>query len=701
MHYTIKILTLIFITAAFAFLLFNSFLTSKAESPQIWLTIDATELSKVNSEALKSGKQLNFNIKTVKHGIAVVKANDEKMFLLSSHMHETFDKCSGFIAHESEAEALESINKIFAVNLNQAFVDYTIDNQANTSVLLSEAKEINIRNTIISLSQFPNRRFNQPSGLESSAWIKDNWTQLAQTHPEVSVEYFVHPSNISPQPSVILTIPGVTIPTEIVVLGAHQDSINRNSQTEAAPGADDDASGIASLTEVIRVLLENNFRPVRTVKFIAYAAEEVGLRGSNQIAADFRSRNVNVIGVLQLDMTNFKGTPLVDFAIVNDFTNAPQNQFITDLAVEYLPDSTVSTTLCNYGCSDHASWTNHNYPASFPFEAVFGDHNSALHTSNDTINVSNNEANHALKFTKLALSYVGELAKGGFASSVLNNARVDFDGDGKTDISVFRPDSGVWYMNQTTNGFLALNWGISTDKLVPADYDGDRKTDIAIFRADNDPVKPDFYILYTGDFTFSGVSWGSEGDLPTVADYDGDDKADIAIYRPATYTWFILNSENSSVFTHTYGQENDKPIVGDFDGDGKADLNLLRNGSTWILIKSSSNYIFSEMNTFGLTGDIPVPADYNGDGTDDIATFRSSNGTWYYLRPDTNISIAQFGANGDLPVTGDYDGDGISDYAVWRPSNGAWYIFRSSNSSVQIELFGSANDVPIPFAVQP
>jgi leucyl aminopeptidase len=701
MRFSYKIFILLFVFASFTFLFFNSYLGSKAESPPLWLTIDANELAKVKNETYKSGVQLDLDVKTVKNGIAVVKADDEKMSLLSSHMHEIFDKCSGFIAHKSETEALESIEKTFSVNLNESFVDYTINNQTNTSTLLAGAKEINIRNTIINLSLFPNRRFNQPSGLESAAWIKDNWTQIAQTHPEVSIEYFNHAPSVSPQPSVILTIPGTTFPSEIIVLGAHQDSINRNNQTDPAPGADDDASGVASLTEVIRVLMETNFRPERTVKFIAYAAEEVGLRGSNEIAADFQSRNVNVIGVLQLDMTNFNGTPNVDFALVNDFTNAPQNQFITDLAGVYLQNLNVSTTLCNYACSDHASWTNRNYPASFPFEAVFGNHNTAIHTSNDQLNLSNNNADHALKFTKLALTYVGELAKGGFPSAGSNRARVDFDGDGKTDVSVFRLDSGVWYMNQTTKGFLALNWGVGTDKLVPADYDGDGTTDISVFRANNDPNQPDFYILYTGDFTFSGASWGISGDIPTVADYDGDKKADIAIYRPTSNTWFILKSLDSSIFTQTFGQTNDKPIVGDFDGDGKADLCVLRNDVNWYILKSGLNYSVPEMRNFGLPGDIPVPADYNGDGIEDIAMFRPSNGTWYYLRPDSNISFAQFGANGDIPVTGDYDGDGISDYAVWRPSNGGWYIFRSSNATTQIELFGSSNDFPIPFAVQP
>lgn len=271
----------------------------------------------------------------------------------------------------------------------------------------------------------------------------------------------------------------------------------------------------------------------------------------------------------------------------------------------------------------------------------------------------------------------------------------DFDGDGRADISVFRPDEGVWYLSQSTDGFAALKWGISTDELVPADYSGDGKTDLAVFRANNDSNQPDFYILNTDDFTFSGVSWGITGDIPTVADYDSDGKADIAIYRPSNNTWYILNSSDNSVFLHTFGQANDKPFVGDFDGDGKADLNVLRNGVDWFISESSLNYPVPQEIKFGLTSDIPVPSDFDGDGKDNIAVFRPSNGTWYYLQDDINTAFIPFGANGDIPVIGDYDGDGKTDFAVWRPTDRVWYIFKSSDNSFHFEQFGLSTDVPI------
>ena len=63
-----------------------------------------------------------------------------------------------------------------------------------------------------------------------------------------------------------------------------------------------------------------------------------------------------------------------------------------------------------------------------------------------------------------------------------NNTAFDFDDDGRSDISVFRPANGVWYLDRSTDGFTAVQFGLASDALAPADYDGDGRTDVAIFR---------------------------------------------------------------------------------------------------------------------------------------------------------------------------------------------------------------------------
>jgi leucyl aminopeptidase len=168
---------------------------------------------------------------------------------------------------------------------------------------------------------------------------------------------------------VVLTIPGTTRANEVVVIGGHLDSIAPGGRESNAPGADDDASGIATLTEVLRVLLANDWRPERTVKFMAYAAEEVGLRGSLLIAKAHRKANVDVVGVLQLDMTNYQGSDR-DIWLIDDFTDPAQNRFMVRLLETYVA-ATWGVDRCGYACSDHAAWHRHGYRVSMPFEARF------------------------------------------------------------------------------------------------------------------------------------------------------------------------------------------------------------------------------------------------------------------------------------------------------------------------------------------
>lgn len=380
-------------------------------SPTRWITVDENELRHIQNVNRNKGEGFDLKFVEKSGGLSVIESDERQILDLSRDMHEEFHKCAGFMSHETLDAARLSIAETLRAESNQPVAEYTIDNETAVNPMMAETRESEILETITRLStDFPNRRHNQPSGLDSANWIKNKWTQLAAGRSDITVEFFNHLAADTPQPSIILTVRGTTLPDEVVVLGAHQDSINRNGATLDAPGADDDASGIASLTEVIRVLVAKNFRPRRSLKFMAYAAEEVGLVGSKAIAADFQARAVNVVGVLQLDMTNYKSTDSTfDISIINDFTNAAQNQFVRELIWNYQPSLTIADANCGYSCSDHASWTNKGFPASFPFEPRS---NPTIHTTGDTLAQSGNNAGHAVKYSRIAVSYIGELAKG-------------------------------------------------------------------------------------------------------------------------------------------------------------------------------------------------------------------------------------------------------------------------------------------------
>ena len=274
-------------------------------------------------------------------------------------------------------------------------------------------------------------------------------------------------------------------------------------------------------------------------------------------------------------------------------------------------------------------------------------------------------------------------------------SRFDFDGDGKTDLSVFRPSNAAWYLNQSTNGFRGVQFGTSSDKLVPADFDGDNKTDIAVFR----PSNGTWYRIRSSDNTFSATQFGTSEDIPAPNDYDGDGRADLTVFRPSNGTFYQLRSLNNQVFAQQFGANGDQPIIGDFDGDGLGDLAVFRGGN-WYLFESSTNAFRGVQ--FGSANDKPLSGDFDGDGKSDLADVRTdaaqNASNFYILRSsDNGFNAVAFGIASDVPVIGDYDGDGKSDVAVFRIANGTWYLNRSTAGFIGVQ-FGQSGDNPVPGA---
>lgn len=289
-------------------------------------------------------------------------------------------------------------------------------------------------------------------------------------------------------------------------------------------------------------------------------------------------------------------------------------------------------------------------------------------------------------------------------SSSTRRTLFDYDGDGKADISIWRPAPGEWWISNSSNGgswFRAWGTGVApnNDILVPADYDGDGTTDLAVWR----PAAGEWRIFQSSNEQTKLMTLGSQTaqDIPVPKDYDGDGKADAAVWSPVTGTWRILNSSNGATRTLVWGSGlspyNDVPVPADYDGDGKADIGVWRKTTgEWFIISSSTGLWSSRQWGSGLSpyNDMAVPADYDGDGKADVAIWRSGSGEWYVINSSNGQWWSRQWGSGlspynDVPIPADYDGDGKADVAVWRSGPGEWYVINSSNGQWWSRQWGS------------
>ena len=271
---------------------------------------------------------------------------------------------------------------------------------------LTIVSEERILNNIKWLSSFRTRYYLAPEGVDAVMDLKSKWEEIAKGRSDISIELINHEW---PQPSLKLIFKGES--AQEIVVGGHVDSINTDNEgiESRAPGADDNASGVSVITEIIRILAQSGYKSKHQLTFYAYAAEEVGLKGSYEIAKLYQDQGKLVKGVLNIDGTNYNGSDK-KIVLISDNTNNEQNIFLAKIIDDYLKVDW-GYDACDYACSDHYAWTYYGYKASFPAEALIAEENPYIHTHRDTLENMGFSAEHSVLFAKLGLAYILKLDK--------------------------------------------------------------------------------------------------------------------------------------------------------------------------------------------------------------------------------------------------------------------------------------------------
>ncbi|KAK1230463.1 hypothetical protein PQX77_006449, partial [Marasmius sp. AFHP31] len=215
-------------------------------------------------------------------------------------------------------------------------------------------------------------------------------------------------SNSFAQPNIVARIEAKSgsANAPIVILGAHLDSTSQTPTTKA-PGADDDASGVAVIMAMMRILKANNYQGTYAIEAHAYAGEEGGLLGSKALAASYKSAGKSIRGLLDFEMIGYQPSTSTNagksstISILSD-PNAAMSSHMTQVVAAYVPTAERRSVACGYGCSDHYSFSDQGYPVY-----VFFDDFQA-HTTGDTVDKL--DFNKATDFVKAGLAWVTEVA---------------------------------------------------------------------------------------------------------------------------------------------------------------------------------------------------------------------------------------------------------------------------------------------------
>jgi len=239
----------------------------------------------------------------------------------------------------------------------------------------------------------------------------------------------------------------------------------------------------------------------------------------------------------------------------------------------------------------------------------------------------------------------------------------DYDGDGTSDVAVFRASSGLWAIH----GVTRVYFGGGSDQPASGDYDGDGTSDIAIFRDSS------------GLWAIRGISrtyFGSRADMPVPGDYNGDGACDIGIFRGASGLWAIKDETRMY-----FGTAGDWPVP--YNGAQlEKYIAIYRPASGLWAVKNSTRCYF------GIATDQPVPANYEGlyPDTAQLGIFRGTNGLWAVRE----ITRVYYGGASDKPVPGNYRGNWGADITIFRETSGLWSV-----RGLTRVYFGRSGDIPV------
>ena len=305
--------------------------------------------------------------------------------------------------------------------------DFPVVTEVNPTIreMLDQVNQNSLESTVQHLQDYGHRLWNSDNAFAASDWIASRMEALGlgvEQQPFYANTWF---GSGQAAPNVIGIQRGTLYPDTYVVCGSHFDSFSYQAMSGGtAPGADDNATGVASVLESARIMTQYEFE--YSIIYCAYGCEEMGLYGSEAYASRCQQEGMDIIGYFNNDMNGYLYGDQIHIDCIYPNSVEPIGTYYMNVGEVYYPELPIRHVNFNEGDSDHTSFNNHGYMGIYPFED-YEHYSPYIHTPNDLIGTSVNSFEMSQQYCQMNIACLAEIANPmGETPQVYCNPVVDF-----------------------------------------------------------------------------------------------------------------------------------------------------------------------------------------------------------------------------------------------------------------------------------
>ncbi|MCR5038112.1 MAG: M28 family peptidase [Bacteroidales bacterium] len=275
--------------------------------------------------------------------------------------------------------------------------------------MLDQVNMDSLEATVQHLQDYQSRIWNSDNAYAASDWIASRMQALGLEVEQQPFYANTWMGSGQAAPNVIGIQRGTLYPDVYVVCGSHFDSFSYEAMYGggSAPGADDNATGVASVLESARIMTQYEFE--YSIIYCAYGCEEMGLYGSEAYASRCQQEGMDIIGYFNNDMNGYLYGDQIHIDCIYPNSVEPIGTYYMNVGEVYYPELPIRHVNFNQGDSDHTSFNNHGYMGIYPFED-YENYSPYIHTPNDLIGTSVNSFEMGQQYCQMNIACLAEIA---------------------------------------------------------------------------------------------------------------------------------------------------------------------------------------------------------------------------------------------------------------------------------------------------